>query len=580
MQSQKKSRIKKFLSYYKPYKGLFFADLFCALVGAAAALISPLVVRYITKTVLESGAPDMLAKIYEAGGVMIALLLLQVACQYFTDYKGHAMGAMMESDMREELFSHYQKMPFSFYDNERVGQLMTRLTNDILDLAELYHHGPEDLVISFIKFAGSLIILLQINWKLALVAVVFIPFMLAWAIWRNRRVNRALRRNRDRIGDIDSQVEDSLAGIRVAKSFANEQTEQEKFSRENLRFLESRKDGYREEAIYFQATEAFTQIITIAVVVFGGVSIVRGELDLADLLAFTMYVGGILDPILRVVNFTRLYQAGLTGFDRVMEVLEQQPEPYDGPKTLERPKGEIQFQQVSFHYEDGRENVLQNIDLTIQPGEYVALVGPSGVGKTTLCSLIPRFYEASQGSIRIDGQDVKDCSLQSLRRAVGVVQQDIYLFAGTVLENIAYGRPGASREEIVEAAKRANAHEFISKLPNGYDTDIGQRGVKLSGGQKQRISIARVFLKDPAILIFDEATSSLDNESERIVQESLEILAKGRTTLVIAHRLSTIRNAQRILVLDGSTIVEQGTHQELLAQGGTYARLYQLQSKI
>lgn len=580
MQSQKKSRIKKFLSYYKPYKGLFFADLFCALVGAAAALVSPLVVRYITKTVLESGAPDMLAKIYEAGGVMIALLLLQVACQYFTDYKGHAMGAMMESDMREELFSHYQKMPFSFYDNERVGQLMTRLTNDILDLAELYHHGPEDLVISFIKFAGSLIILLQINWKLALVAVVFIPFMLAWAIWRNRRVNRALRRNRDRIGDIDSQVEDSLAGIRVAKSFANEQTEQEKFSRENLRFLESRKDGYREEAIYFQATEAFTQIITIAVVVFGGVSIVRGELDLADLLAFTMYVGGILDPIRRVVNFTRLYQAGLTGFDRVMEVLEQQPEPYDGSKTLECPRGEIQFQQVSFHYEDGRENVLQNIDLTIQPGEYVALVGPSGVGKTTLCSLIPRFYEASQGSIRIDGQDVKDCSLQSLRRAVGVVQQDIYLFAGTVLENIAYGRPGASREEIVEAAKRANAHEFISKLPNGYDTDIGQRGVKLSGGQKQRISIARVFLKDPAILIFDEATSSLDNESERIVQESLEILAKGRTTLVIAHRLSTIRNAQRILVLDGSTIVEQGTHQELLAQGGTYARLYQLQSRI
>lgn len=575
-------RIKKFLSYYKPYKGLFFADMACALIASAVILAIPLCIRYITKNLLEPGVPDALSQIYMMGGVMLGLVAIYVFCHAFIDYKGHMMGALMERDMRKELFDHYQKLSFRFYDEHRTGQLMTRISHDTFNLSELFHHGPEDIVICTLNFLGAFIILISINTQLALLALLFVPIMAVYGYYFSKQMHTALRKSKDRIGDVNSQVEDSLSGIRVVQSFTNEPMEIRKFDRENNRFLEARKEGYKSEAYFYTGLMTFTQLMTVAVVIFGAVSIVKGALDLADLLTFLLYIGILIEPIQRLGNFTRLYQEGITGFERFMEVIEVEPDIQDDPDAhpLNDVKGTIQFQNVSFKYKEEHDHVLKNISLNIPVGEYVALVGPSGVGKTTLCSLIPRFYEVSSGNITIDGKNINRVTLQSLRENIGIVQQDVYLFAGTVLENIRYGKLNATYDEIVEAAKKANAHDFITALPQGYATDIGQRGVKLSGGQKQRLSIARVFLKDPPILILDEATSSLDNESEKAVQESLEKLTVNRTTIVIAHRLSTVRHAQRILVLTENGIDEQGTHEELIAKNGVYANLYNMQLKI
>jgi len=576
------SRVRKFFSYYKPYLRLFSADIACAVIASAATLAIPLCVRYITTNLLEVGSEGDLHQIYMMGGLMLGLVAIYATCHAFIDYRGHIMGALMERDMRSELFDHYQKLSFKFYDEHKTGQLMTRISSDTFDLAELYHHGPEDVVISFLNFIGAFVILININVKLALIALPFVPVMGIYGFYTAKKMYAALKKSSDNIGDINAQVEDTLSGIRVVKSFTNEEVEKKKFTYENNRFFESRRKGYRAEAYFYSGLISFTQLMTITIVIFGAVSIVKGSLDLADLLTFLLYIVILIEPIQRLGNFIRLYQEGVTGFNRFMEILEVEPDIQDTPhaEDLTQVQGEIEFQSVSFKYKEGYDHVLKNISLKINIGEYVALVGPSGVGKTTLCSLIPRFYEVSVGQILVDGQDVKMIKAKSLRKNIGLVQQDVYLFAGTVLENIRYGKPNATEEEIVIAAKQANAHDFIRQLPNGYSTDIGQRGVKLSGGQKQRLSIARVFLKNPPIIIFDEATSSLDNESERAVQNSLERLMKNRTTLVIAHRLSTIRNAQRILVLTDNGIEEQGTHEELIALNGTYANLYNMQLRI
>jgi len=576
------SRNRKFFSYYKPYMRLFFGDMACALVVSGTALLLPLCANYITKNILANHAPDALRQIYGIGAVMVALLLVHTLCNMFVDYQGHIMGALMERDMRRELFDHYQKLSFGFFDEQKTGQLMTRLTNDSFNMSELFHHGPEDLVISLLNFAGAFIIMLTINVKLALIVVLFLPALVAYVAYFNRRMQSARRIYHERIGDINAQAEDTLAGIRVVKSFTNEVIEREKFGTTNECFVDSRRDVYRNEANFSAGMIASTQLLVIAVVVFGSIAILNINLGLPDLITFLLYVTILVEPIQRFSNFTRLYQEGIAGFERFMEAMEVKPDIQDSENAtdLTKVQGSIEFRDVSFKYKEEHDYVLKNISLNIKPGEYIALVGSSGVGKTTLCSLIPRFYDINGGCILLDGIDLRDISLRSLRGNIGVVQQDVYLFAGTVMDNIRYGKLDATREEIVEAARRANAHSFIEQLPAGYDTDIGQRGVKLSGGQKQRLSIARVFLKNPPILIFDEATSSLDNESERAVQESLEKLADCRTTLVIAHRLSTIRNAQRIVVLTENGIEEQGTHEELIAMDRTYANLYNVQARI
>jgi ATP-binding cassette, subfamily B, bacterial len=576
------ARVKKFFSYYKPYLGLFCADMLCAIAASAATLSLPLCVRYITKDLLESPSHETLNQVYMMGGVMLALVAFYTACHAFIDYRGHLMGALMERDMRQELFEHYQKLSFKFYDEQRIGQLMTRISNDSFDLAELYHHGPEDIVISLLNFLGAFVILININVSLALTTLLFLPVMGLYGFYFSCKMHQALRKSRESIGAINAQVEDTLAGIRVVQSFTNEALETEKFNRENTRFLQSRKEGYKREAYFYEGLIALTQLMTCAVVIFGALWIVKGVLDLADLLTFLLYIAILIEPIQRLGNFIRLYQEGITGFNRFMEVLEVEPDIKDAAHAHELTdvQGNIEFKNVCFKYKEGYDHVLRNVSLKIKAGEYVALVGPSGAGKTTLCSLVPRFYEVSDGEICIDGKNIAALRLRSLRQNIGVVQQDVYLFAGSVLENIRYGYPEASQEQIVAAAKKAHAHEFIMALPQGYATDIGQRGVKLSGGQKQRLSVARVFLKNPPILIFDEATSSLDNESEKAVQDAMEELTAQRTTLVIAHRLSTIRHAHRILVLTEKGIEEQGTHGELLALEGIYANLYNMQLKM
>jgi len=571
--------IKKFLSYYKPYLRLFFLVLTCAFIASAFTLMFPLLVRYITKEVLAGDLSTALSEVYRIGGLMLLFIAIQNIANYFVDYKGHEIGARMESDMRSELFAHMQRLSFRFYDKEKTGQLMSRITNDLLQLSELYHHGPEDYIKYLIRFVGAFVILFYINAQLTIAIFCFLPFLGVFMLYSHKMLNKALKRNKERIGDVNAQVEDSISGIRVVKSFANEHIEMEKFNRENNRFLESRKKTYKAEAYFFNGVETLIQLITVTVIIFGSALIVKNNLELPDLITFLLYTSFMIEPIQRLTHMSTQFQEGITGFQRFMEIMNLRPDIESKPdaKNLIQVHGEIEFRHVSFRYEDHLDNVLTDLSLRIRPGEYVALVGPSGVGKTTLCSLIPRFYDVTAGKVLLDGINVRDIDLQSLRNLVGVVQQDVYLFAGTVMENIRYGKPTAGDDEVIDAAKRANAHEFIMSLPNGYHSEIGQRGSRLSGGQKQRLSIARVFLKNPHILIFDEATSALDNESESIIKESLETLTKGRTTIVIAHRLSTIRNAERIVVLTKDGIVEQGTHHALLARGKAYASLYSKQ---
>ncbi|MCQ6562838.1 ABC transporter ATP-binding protein [Paenibacillus mendelii] len=571
--------MKKFLSYYRPYLRLFLLVLTCACMVSAASLVFPLLVQYITKDVLQGDVSAALSKVYGIGGLMLVLVAIQNIGNYFVDYKGHEVGARMESDLRGELFAHMQTLSFDFYDKGRTGQLMSRITNDLLLLSELYHHGPEDYIKYLVRFIGAFVILFFINAPLTIAVFCFFPLLGLFSLYFNKRLNRALRTNKERIGDVNAQAEDSLSGIRVVQSFTNEPVEIGKFNRENNRFLDSRKKTYKAEALFYNSFETIIQLITITVIIFGSASIVGSTLELADLITFLLYIGFMIEPIQRLTHMSTQLQEGITGFQRFMEIMNLKPTIENKPNALILPKvdGDIEFKHVSFRYEDHLDRVLADLSFHVHPGEYVALVGPSGAGKTTLCSLIPRFYETTGGDILLDGINVRDIDLRSLRSSIGIVQQDVYLFAGTVMENIRYGDPTASEEEIIEAAKHANAHDFIMNLPNGYHSEIGQRGVKLSGGQKQRLSIARVFLKNPPVLILDEATSALDNESESIVKESLESLARGRTTIVIAHRLSTIRNAGRILVLTTDGIVEQGTHAALLAQEGVYAQLYSKQ---
>lgn len=571
-----KEKLKKLIAYYKPYKLLFYSDLFFAVLGAGVTLVIPLIVRYITNQVVYYEPPEARQAIIMLGAVMIALVLLEFGCNYYIAYFGHMMGARMEADMRSDIFGHYQKLTFAFYDNQKVGHLLSRITSDLFDISELLHHGPEDVLISVIKIAGSFLILVNVNARLTAAAFAFIPVMFLFAVYYNKKMKQAFSRNRAKIADINSQIEDSLAGIRVVKSFGNEKEEMKKFDRGNNNFVEAKKTSYRYMGMYNSGLNALTTLVTVGVLVAGGSYLTTGTVGVSDLITFLLYINNFTEPVKKLVNSAEQFQNGYTGFERFLEILSIAPDIADKEDAVhvEKLKGEIIFRDVSFHYEDNAEKVLSHIDLKADAGDYIALVGLSGAGKTTLCSLIPRFYDVTSGEILVDGTDIRDLRLNDLRNNIGIVQQDVYLFAGTIMDNIRYGKPEAADEEVVRAAKNANAHEFIMSFPQGYDTDIGQRGVKLSGGQKQRLSIARVFLKNPPILIFDEATSALDNESEKVVQQSLEGLAKNRTTFVIAHRLTTIQNAQKILVLTEDGIAEEGTHEELLAKQGVYETLY------
>ena len=568
--------LKKMISYYKPYLGVFWADMFFATVSAAVALVIPLVIRYVTSTLIYMEPQAILGQIRWIALMLFALVAVDCYSRFFIANQGHVMGAKIEYDMRAEIFAHFQKLSFSFYDDQKVGQLMSRITTDLFDITELMHHGPENIILSLIKIIGAFVILMSIKPALALAAFAVLPFMFLFAYYMNGKMRRAFRSNRERIADINAQIEDNLSGIRVVKSFANEDIEKEKFRQGNEGFLRAKKNSYYYMGSFSAGLGTFTTLIQVNVILAGVILIAKGSVDISDLVTFLLYISVFTEPVRTLIDFTEQFQNGYTGFERFQEIMAIEPDIADkeDAKELVNVKGDISFEDVSFQYEENTECVLNHINLNVPAG---ALVGSSGAGKSTLCSLIPRFYDVTAGAVKIDGCDVRDIRLKSLRDHIGIVQQDVYLFVGTVFDNIRYGKPDATREEVIEAAKNANAHDFIMSLPNGYETDIGQRGIKLSGGQKQRLSIARVFLKNPPILIFDEATSALDNESEKVVQDSLEKLAKNRTTFVIAHRLSTIKNAQRILVLTEEGIAEEGTHEELLEKGGVYEKLYQMQ---
>ena len=562
--------------YYKPYKFLFITDLIAASLSAAIALVIPLIIRRITGEYIYLPTQEATAVILKLGLLMIILIIISYACERYAVYYGHIQGTLQERDMRSELFSHLQKLSFSYYDNAKVGSILSRITSDLFDITELLHHGPENLIIYTVKMVGSFVILCTINWKLALIALVMVIIMAVVAWKTNDKFAKAYIKRREAMAEMSAQLEDSLSGIRVVKSFTNEDHEKENFEKVNEAHVKTKITTYNYMSVYFASLHAMCTAITVIAVVIGSLFIADGQMSISDLVSFILYIALFTDPVNRLVDFTEMFHNGYSGYMRFREIMNIEPEIVDAPDAVELDTndGDVEFDNVSFHYSDTDQLVLNNINLKVKSGEYVALCGPSGAGKTTLSSLIPRFYDVTAGSLKVDGIDVRKIKLDSLRGHIGIVQQDVYLFAGTVIENIKYGKPDATREECIEAAKAANAHDFIMELPDGYDTYIGQRGVKLSGGQKQRVSIARVFLKNPPILIFDEATSALDNESERVVQESLELLSKGRTTFVIAHRLSTIQNAPRILVMAEDGIAEEGTHEELLAKNGIYADLY------
>lgn len=574
--------MKRFIPYFKKYTKVMALDLGCASLTTVCELLLPQIVRFITDKAINDLAGLTVRVILILGGLYLLMRLIDGAANYYMASIGHIMGAKIETDMRRDLFNHLQNLSYSYFDNMKIGQIMARITSDLFDVTEFAHHCPEEFFIAGIKIIVPFIILSSYNLWLTLLIFAILPLMLWCSAYFNRRMRRAFKESRHQIGELNSQVEDSLLGVRVVKSFANEDMEREKFEEGNQGFLRIKRQMYRYMAGFQTSTRMFDGLMYIVVVTIGALFLINGKITVADYTAYLLYVSTLLTSIRRIVEFTEQFQRGMTGIERFVEIMDAPVDIKDlpGAKELDLSKvgGDIRFENVSFRYQDHDDEVLNHINLHVKKGKNVALVGPSGSGKTTLCNLIPRFYEPSTGRILLDGQDIQQFTLRSLRSAIGMVQQDVYLFGGTVYDNIAYGKPGASEEEIIAAAKRAGAHEFISQLTNGYCTYVGERGVKLSGGQKQRISIARAFLKNPPVLILDEATSALDNESERIVQQSLEELAKGRTTFTIAHRLTTIRNADLILVLTENGIEEKGSHEELMARGGIYSSLYQLYS--
>lgn len=571
--------IKRFISYYKPHKKLFFIDMFFALLISIFDLVFPMFTRQMTGVIIPDGRMDLLIK---WSIVMVFLFVLRYVSNYIVAYWGHLLGVRIEHDMRKDLFAHLQTLPFSYYDDNKTGHIMSRIVNDLRDITELAHHGPEDIFISSIMLIGSFVILLQIEWRLTLAIFAFIPLIIIFVISKRNKMSESFTAVREEIADVNAQLENSISGVRVSKSFTNEDYEIMKFNQGNEKFSEARRKSYKVMAEFASGIGIMSSFLNLLVISLGGYFVYKEVIDISDLLAYMLYVNFFMQPIRRLADFAQQYQEGMTGFSRFIEIMDIKTNilEAENPKLLENVKGDIEFKNVSFSYKDGESSILNSLNLKVESGSTVALVGPSGAGKTTLCHLIPRFYEIEDGQITIDGQDIKELSIKSLRENIGMVQQDVFLFTGTIRENILYGNQEANEEEIIEAAKKASIHDFIVSLPEGYDTFIGEKGVKLSGGQKQRISISRLFLKNPPILILDEATSALDNETEILIQKSLEELAKNRTTLIIAHRLSTIKNADEIIVLTEEGVEEKGSHTDLMEKGQIYARLYNSQFKL